>query len=86
MLFVCQFLLLDWKIEDGKTHGNDNIQPTQIEAWHVYLWSIIGIFTHLILYWISLDQEFGSVWHLPINVPDYKISCFRQKTCTSTSL
>jgi hypothetical protein len=34
------------KVEDGKTHGNDNIQPTQIEAWHVYLWFIIGIFTH----------------------------------------
>lgn len=44
-LFVNSSFLIG-KVEDGKTHGNDNIQPTQIEAWHVYLWSIIGIFTH----------------------------------------
>lgn len=46
----------------------------------MFIFGLLLVFSLiLILYWISLDQEFGSVWHLPINVPVIKISCFRQK-------
>lgn len=46
----------------------------------MFIFGLLLVFSLiLILYWISLDQEFGSVWHLPINVPDYKNFLFPAK-------